>query len=305
MNAIDQLFGRKSPYLFEALRKSGRPVRSNDVNGVGIGYTRSEEQTLVLLLRRSVLHASSLARILSGGVGGFPIISHVAGEFVQFRAPRGTNRLGRSRPAPGGVSIGHHRITAGTLGCVVMGPDNRYYILSNNHVLANSNNTNLGEAVYQPGPADGGSKMDEIGRVANWIQLTARSANLVDAALAVPNNGSEVAVNILDVGRVNGIGRAQLGMNVMKSGRTTGLTNGTVVIMKAYVQVEYGMLGTLIFDDQIVIQPGTFSAPGDSGSLVVDNERNAIGLLFAGSPQFTLVNPIDHVIKSLGIRSIF
>ena len=68
----------------------------------------------------------------------------------------------RMRPAEGGVSVGHFAITAGTIATAVYdrepfpGIPRRYYILSNNHVLANSNNANIGDAILQPGPFDGG-----------------------------------------------------------------------------------------------------------------------------------------------------
>ncbi|NIU63493.1 MAG: hypothetical protein GWN66_23410, partial [Pseudomonas stutzeri] len=65
------------------------------------------------------------------------------------------------RPAPGGVSIGHVDITAGTLGCLVVRGDH-IYILSNNHVLANSNEAEPGDAILQPGPHDGGTMDDQI-----------------------------------------------------------------------------------------------------------------------------------------------
>ena len=61
----------------------------------------------------------------------------------------------RIRPAPGGVSWGHFRITAGTLGCLVRGNrpprDRRLMGLTNNHVGANSNNASLGDCIAQPG----------------------------------------------------------------------------------------------------------------------------------------------------------
>ncbi len=67
----------------------------------------------------------------------------------------------RVRPAKGGYSVGHYRITAGTIATCVYdsspypGIPPRYYILSNNHVLANSNSARLGDPILQPGPADG------------------------------------------------------------------------------------------------------------------------------------------------------
>ena len=66
------------------------------------------------------------------------------------------SRTARHRPAPGGVSIGHIDITAGTLGCLVK-RDGTTFILSNNHVLANSNDAQVGDPILQPGPLDGES----------------------------------------------------------------------------------------------------------------------------------------------------
>ena len=70
-------------------------------------------------------------------------------------------RTSRYRPAPGGVSIGHRDITAGTLGCLVK-KDGETFILSNNHVLANSNNATKGDPILQPGPHDGGTLANDV-----------------------------------------------------------------------------------------------------------------------------------------------
>ena len=59
------------------------------------------------------------------------------------------------RPAPGGVSIGHKDITAGTLGMLVQDKETgEILILSNNHILANSNDAKIGDRIMQPGPHD-------------------------------------------------------------------------------------------------------------------------------------------------------
>ena len=58
---------------------------------------------------------------------------------------------------------------------------------------------------------------------------------------------------------------------------------------------------------QIVITPGTFSAGGDSGSLIVVNsvgsgsDRRPVGLLFAGSSSYTIANPIDAVLTEFRV----
>src|SRR3546814_9497069 len=58
----------------------------------------------------------------------------------------------RERLARSGISIGHAATTAGTLGGLVRNRETgAVAILSNNHVLANSNQGAMGDAVLQPG----------------------------------------------------------------------------------------------------------------------------------------------------------
>ncbi len=79
---------------------------------------------------------------------------------------------GKLRPAKGGISIGHKDITAGTFGCLVT-KNGETFILSNNHVLANSNAGEIGDAILQPGPADGGSvARDQIGTLAEFVPIS-------------------------------------------------------------------------------------------------------------------------------------
>jgi hypothetical protein len=94
-----------------------------------------------------------------------------------------------------------------------------------------------------------------------------------------------------------------VGLAVKKQGRTTGLTTGEVSGINATVTVSYGSVGTARFVNQIVITPGTFSAGGDSGSLIVtaDENKNPVGLLFAGSDTHTIANPIGLVLDNFGV----
>ena len=130
--------------------------------------------------------------------------------------------------------------------------------------------------------------------------------NYVDAALAVPSNTQDVEVSVLgDVGKppvkIAGPGLATLvlGDSVVKSGRTTGWTTGRVTGVQATTQVSYGLGKTARFEDQILIGPGGFSAGGDSGSAIMkDNGLGSFGLgglLFAGSEEVTIANPIQRV----------
>jgi hypothetical protein len=223
------------------------------------------------------------------------------------------SRTTRWRPAPGGVSIGHYQISAGTLGVVVRRSGVRV-ILSNNHVLANSNSANIGDAILQPGPYDGGTSTDRIATLDQFVPIVFDSfwdwllslfgisrpvRNVVDAAVAKPLSDSDVSDDILEIGAVSGTAPAEIGMRVRKSGRTSGLTEGEVSAVAATVRVSYGGLRVARFRDQIVA--GAMSQGGDSGSLVVDSGNRAVGLLFAGSANTTIFNPIDQIEHALRI----
>ena len=94
---------------------------------------------------------------------------------------------------------------------------------------------------------------------------------------------------------------AALGMAVRKSGRTTGFTTGQITVLDTTVSVSYGVGRTANFEGQFV--SGPMSQGGDSGSLLVAADSlKAVGLLFAGSNQATIFNPIQDVLNLLQIE---
>ena len=103
-----------------------------------------------------------------------------------------------------------------------------------------------------------------------------------------------------------------IGDKVTKYGRTTGSTKGKIIGVNFTVDVGYGGGNIARFDDQIIIDPGTFSAGGDSGSLIVHDKSTKgktvdpdvgkpVGLLFAGSQTVTIGNPIGTVLTAFGV----
>jgi hypothetical protein len=210
------------------------------------------------------------------------------------------------RPVPIGVSTGNEgECSSGTISCRVTDGSN-VYALSNNHVYALSNTAPIGSKVLQPGRYDGGLVPgDVIGNLYAYkkIVFTGSASNTIDAAIA--KSTKELLNNTTPSGGYgvpkSTTASASIGQAVQKYGRTTGLTKGKVYAINATVKVSYGR-GVARFVKQIIITPGTFSAAGDSGSLVVtDPGKNPVGLLFAGSTTMTVANPIDLVLSAFGV----
>lgn len=123
--------------------------------------------------------------------------------------------------------------------------------------------------------------------------------NMVDCAVAAPVTADAVAADVLDVGEVNGVKEAMLGMTVKKSGRSSGLTTGIVLATDVALRVEMNFGEYGVFSGQILAGP--MSMPGDSGSLVLSEDNHAVGLLFAGSEQATMFTPIERVMDALDV----
>lgn len=218
----------------------------------------------------------------------------------------------RVRPVMGGYSVGHYAVTAGTIATCCYdampfpGIPRQYYILSNNHVLANSNASRIGDPILQPGAFDGGQlPLDMIGRLTRYIPIQFSSPglaplNYVDAAIA------EVPFHLANrevywIGYVRGIlDSPAVGMILQKTGRTTNYSTGRITALNATVDVNYGNGRVARFARQIITTG--MSAGGDSGSLVLDLDERAVGLLFAGSATTTVINPIGFVQSLLNIR---
>ncbi len=242
----------------------------------------------------------------------------------------------RHRPALPGLSIGHMAGATGTFGLLVQ-REGAPYLLSNNHVIANCNDTPPGAPILQPGPLDGGTPDDQIAELAefepldfgvqagqcqytealaSFLNTLARwggsshrlqsvqqtpGQNLLDAALARPLSPELVMPSIMGNIIPSGIGMPQLGQRVRKWGRTTGYTEGVIQQIDVVAQVDYNGRG-VYFADQIIAS--RMSSPGDSGSGILDMEGRAVGLLFAGSEHVTLFTPLQRVLTHFGVELV-
>lgn len=127
-----------------------------------------------------------------------------------------------------------------------------------------------------------------------------QGANIIDAAVARPDEPGLIDEQIVEIGQIKGVAEAVPGGLVRKSGRTSGLSEGTVTALGVTLEVEIGENDKGWFTDQVVSD--MLSRPGDSGSLVLDRENRATGLLFAGSEKYTVFNRIDQVLSRLEVE---
>jgi hypothetical protein len=312
-----------------------------NVVGVGLGYKISEgvqtgELSLIVSVTRkedpSALTAQDLVPKALDGVKTDVVETGV------FRAfdlgPRD-----RWRPVvPPGVSVGHYRMATGTFGCLVRRGEETF-ILSNNHVLADTNKGKAGDAILQPGIVDNGVADDRIATLADFVPLDFGTAppecpfvntiakllnyvagafgsshrlqpvkqtpgvNRVDVALARPLSPDLANNEILYIGKPVGVGEATLGTAVQKTGRTTDHTQGSITQIDATVRIEYeGGASSALFTGQLIASP--MSQPGDSGSAVLDMDRHVVALLFAGSAAATIMSPIDEVLAALNVELV-
>ncbi len=249
------------------------------------------------------------------------------------------DKKARHRPCPMGTSGGHYLVTAGTNGELLRDKRaGKICIGTNNHVGANSNDAQIGDPYLQPAAYDGGTVQDDtIGHLLRFVPINftldpsecaaarfwsgiynvpAKAFgrmtrlkpvvaypvyNQVDGAL-IEVAENDVSPNIVDIGVPKGVRHAELDMLVQKSGRTSCHTvDGVVTGIDATVgPVGYGGRFAY-FSDQIIITKEGFSAGGDSGSLILDNEGYAVGKLFAGSDaqNITIANPIQIYLDQL------
>lgn len=395
MNLMQQMLDAQRRFQLQLLAKA-------NVVGVGIGYRSEESDELALITmveRKLPVAALSAGDLVPPEIDGAPTDVIEVGS---IRAQLNDGVRDRWRPSiPPGVSIGHPLVTAGTYGALVY--DNatgERLILSNNHVLANSNGASLFDPILQPAATDGGTAPgDNVAQLYRYLPLryigdpdtppqlvepTPRNEpdpppidepptqpppnqppptqppptnegcanliislgnalarlndpdaqvvitrsqaqtgdydpirpttieaqqtiplNTIDAALARPARGDSIVFSdeILNIGRIDGVRPPSLGLNVRKTGRTTGTTVGMITAVNATIDVNYTTpqgRRTARFVGQVTTTG--MSQGGDSGSLIVAQEsRQAVGLLFAGSGTVTVFTPITPVLEALKV----
>jgi hypothetical protein len=299
----------------QALGSEAEAMRSI---ALGIAPTKKKAQhKIAVRVQRPVLLQHPLIDRIRKQAKGEVEVRYV-GKIAKLETPSSLQK--RRRPLVIGCSIGHYKITAGTLGCFVRSRSSQeILVLSNNHVLANENNAKAGDLILQQGNIDGGSNPQHgVARLVRFVRMKTTTTNFVDAATALPMD--DIAFNAKKMGRFGnlaGMGPTFLdeGVGMRKVGRTTGETKGRVTAFELDNVVVGYDIGNIRFDDQVEIEgagKGPFSAGGDSGSLIVDDDNLGVALLFAGGDAggtngmgLTYGNPLQAVLDALKVDLVF
>lgn len=309
-------------YARRALRETRHRVYDPNVTLIDFGHGQVGGQTIEekLAIRFHVhkkLGAVSLESAVDERltdrvpttIGGFPtdVIETTfrphRGWWGTWLRPRSEARAERADPMQGGISISDERHqTYGTLGGLVSDrASGARMILSNWHVLVAEWNARPGQRIYQPGRLDGGTSADSVASLARDAM-----AQGLDAAVATLHDGRRLTSDQLGLGAVRGVARAELGMEVVKSGRRTGITFGVVRGVEGVTRMTYGFVER-VMRKVVTIERGAsveVSAAGDSGSWWLERASSrAVGLHFAGSnlPETGLALDMQEVLDRLDV----
>ena len=302
---------------------SAREAAAQTLAGIALGIAPAKRgYDLAIRLQESGPLVSTITENIRNQAKDEVNIQYV-GKIVKFA---GSTSAGfyrqRRRPLRIGSSISDVNVqfdSAGTLGCFVkrLASPRQIGFLTNNHVVARENCNPSGTPIVQPGTLDGGAyPADQAAELGRFVKLVRRNRiNHVDAAVGyfdehIAHDGRRIG-NLGDLKGQGNVMRLPANALVHKVGRATGQTQGRVTAFDVdNLLVQYDM-GVLRFDSQIEIEgigKRSFSDSGDSGSLIVDEDLNAIGLLFAGGDQggangkgLTYANPIGLVLTALAV----
>lgn len=259
-------------------------------------------------------------------IEGIQVVTVVSGKITMLRGSSSGHTARYPRPIELGVSGGNSKDFAypyccsGTLGALVT-DGVKQYILSNQHVFAGDQAASandpdvaeVGQEINQPGLIDVNCQdisADYVGYLTTWCE----DGYNVDCAIAEVIPGMvDPGGSILEIGEISATTLdAYVGLAVKKSGRTTGLTRGSVTSINGNFNVggadECGGESTVeYYTGQIVITGRKISNAGDSGALVVEDvttNPRAVALLFAGGRNTAICNPIDDVLSYLGVSMV-
>lgn len=293
------------------------PGFSRRIHAVGIGTLAGADEYCIQVFindENEELWQGAAGATLPNNYRGVPLvlIEMPAAEFLSApdpdlaaTPPFSKGIRGRQEVIIGGISGAHANLTgqSGTIGyfCTRKSRFSRrqeVHLFSNTHVFADLRKPTVdkGDLIMQPSPGEASSTRP-IGALVNFSPINfddVNKPNQIDAAIAKLWAVQQHQPLIPMIGAVKGhVEKKHVGIGepARKFGRTTGYTEGRVCSIYLDIWVRYDRTGqSAFFQDQFLIEPDSprfarFVSGGDSGSLVVDANQHAIGLIFAGMSE--------------------
>ena len=267
--------------------------------GIGLKYKSKEvldQPCIVIYVTKKILDLKE---------GAIPKeIDGCITDVIETTVPRALSAAnpGPVCPLTPGYSIGHENFGYGTLGCIVK--DNgvsrtraqysNLLLLSCCHVLA-PNYPAEGDSILHPGNGSTNNPLTPPMRCASllrWKFLVPYSLDLpleneIDAAVAKPI--VPFTPEIQDIGLPRSVSTINSSMNgwpVQLTGAQSGFQRGVIISISSGVPIDYGPgLGLIRFKN--CIQISNMGQRGDSGALLLDSSRNALGLLIGGESAYS------------------
>lgn len=313
-----RLFGAQWERDMCALQEDARDwINATSVQALGVGYRScggepTEELVIVVYVDRKrprdKLRKPVPADIRIPGLGRFRTDVVAIGRMQPHTFTK------RIRPAMPGCSIGHRDLEGvGTFGLLVNKRAARasdVYILSNSHVIALDGLADVGDDVVQPARFDGAGSGGTIAKLEEWISFDFTKRywpNLVDAAIArVVRAGSNVKNRIREINVVPAAASVRIteGMRVRKVGRTSGYSEGYVINANVRLRAKHmkssSTSGLVRYRRQVLCTH--FGMGGDSGSIVLNDRNEVVGLYAGGARRGCWFNRIEHVFDLLKIE---
>ncbi|HEV7375397.1 MAG TPA: hypothetical protein VGN95_11810 [Pyrinomonadaceae bacterium] len=299
-----------SPYL--------RPGFSMNIHAIGIGILGGNQYCIQVFVNdaNEEIWAGSAGATLPDSYRGVPLVL-IEMPVSVFLSDVGLSSFAAWDQYPngirehqeviiGGISGANTNLTgqSGTIGYFCTRRSNlprrkEIHLLSNSHVFADLRKAKVddGDLIMQPSPGEPANNRP-IGTLVNFCALKfdadIKEPNHIDAAIARLWGPHQHKPVIPLIGAVKGyVAKKDIGIGEVarKFGRTTGYTEGSIFSIYLDIWIRYDRTGqSAFFQNQFLIEPSLpkftkFVSKGDSGSLVVDAQQYAIGLIFAGMSE--------------------
>lgn len=282
-------------------------LSKDNVVGVGLGYKiKSGFNTFRKCIKVFVTKKVPEAQLYSGDIIPEVYMQNET-DVVESGRIKAYELTARVRPVVGGYSTSSSRGDQhGTMGCLVEDSENMYF-LGCNHVFTLNQTNPLGIPIVQPANADGGvTSRDTVGNLYKYIPVKYTTKqeiplNYCDCAIAKVISKSITSPNIALIGKIMGTNIARLNEHVQKVGRTTEYTVGNVMSFGGTIEVEYKK-GYVTLVNQIITN--NMAHDGDSGAVLFNFNKQAVGILVAGCNLGTIFSPIQAVLNSLNVSIV-